>query len=105
MEIQNPEHVDQFFEESEGFLSRKSTDCEGKVKVVEQGNPQYAWFFLLSKADADIKVTTEYSWVYENRRLLKTERHKLYPGERKNIFNMPRNQQPTCTITHCNVEA
>jgi len=71
------------------------------VVVTEDGNPTYAWFFLTNRGTTDATVTIERSWTYQNRRRRDTAQHRLYPGQHKNVFNMPRRQDPRCRIIRC----
>ena len=77
--------------------------CDGKVEVSERGNAQYAWYYLTNNADADATVTIKRRWLYEGGYLSDTKQHILFPGEEKEVFSFPRNQNPTCTIIRCSL--
>lgn len=78
--------------------------CDRKVKVTENGNIKYAWYYLTNDGNKYAGVTIEKSWDYKGQRRRATERHRLYPGEVKNVFNFPRRQNPACGITKCAFE-
>lgn len=73
------------------------------VKVSEEGNRTYAWYYLKNTSDADVAVTIERSWTYERKRRTETARMSLYPGQHKNVMSMNRKQAPKVEITRCEV--
>lgn len=93
-------------EASEKHGSARCADkgCQAKVKVSEEGNAEYAWYYLTNTATKYANVTIERRWVYEAQWLKETKRHRLYPGQHKDVFSFPRNQRPKCCITACSFE-
>ena len=78
--------------------------CSDKVVVSENGNHQYAWYYLTNKGSNYAGVTIKRWWVYKNQWRFDTERHRLYPGQHKEVFSFPRNQNPQCCIIACDFE-
>ena len=78
--------------------------CSDKVEVSENGNHKYAWYFLTNKGDSYAGVTIKRWWIYKNQWLFDTKRHRLYPGQHKEVFSFPRNQRPQCCIVACEFE-
>ncbi|AJD49989.1 hypothetical protein S7S_17885 [Isoalcanivorax pacificus W11-5] len=78
--------------------------CDRKVKVSEEGNAKYAWYYLTNSADTYVGVTIERRWVYDGQLRKDTVRHRLYPGQHKEVFSFPRNQSPVCCILACAAE-
>jgi hypothetical protein len=79
--------------------------CDRKVKVSEEGNAKYAWYYLTNSADTYVGVTIERRWVYAGQNRKDTVRHRLYPGQHKEVFSFPRNQNPACCILACAAES
>lgn len=90
--------------EAKSAAACASSGCAGKVKVSEQGNTQYAWYYLTNSANGYAGVTIERWWIYQNQWRKDTVRHRLYPGQHKEVFSFPRNQKPMCCIIACNPE-
>ncbi len=94
-------------EEVETDLSKNRCDakgCDGLVKVTEEGNREYAWYYLTNNGDVYAGVTIERRWLYNGRWRRDTVRHRLYPGQHKEVFSFPRRQKPQCCITKCRFE-
>lgn len=81
-----------------------SKSCKQFVKITEEGNREYAWFYLTNNGSQYVGVTIKKTWIYEGRRKKETARIRLYPGQRREVFSFPRNQKPTCKIVQCNAE-
>lgn len=81
-----------------------SNGCGNTVKVTEEGNTQYAWYYLTNSSNKYSGVTIERRWVYQGQWRKDTVRHRLYPGQHKEVFSFPRNQRPMCCIIACNHE-
>jgi len=79
----------------------KLNGCDKKVVVTDKGNVDYAWYYLTNNSDNNVAVTIERRWIYEGRLRTETARHQLYPGEDKEVFSFPRNQQPLCCVLTC----
>ena len=82
----------------------ENSGCGGKVKVTEEGNSKYAWYYLTNTGNKYAGVTIERKWVYQGRWKKQTVRHRLYPGQHKEVFSFPRNQKPACCVTACGFE-
>lgn len=82
-------------------LACAADGCKRKVKVSDEGNVDYAWYYLTNNSDSDATVTIERRWIYEGRWRKDTAQHRLYPGEHREVFSFPRNQNPMCCITVC----
>lgn len=80
-----------------------TTGCNNQVRITEEGNSQYAWYYLTNGTGKSADVTIERWWVYAGRWQRETVSHRLYPGERREVFSFPRNQQPRCCVNFCNV--
>jgi hypothetical protein len=78
--------------------------CSDKVVVSENGNTKYAWYYLTNKESRYAGVTIKYWWVYKNQWKSDTNRHRLYPGQHKEVFSFPRNKRPQCCIIFCDFE-
>lgn len=76
-------------------------DCEGAIKLEDRGNAEYAWWYLVSKADQDAILTIRRSWLHEAQIRTDTQQHSLYPGEEREVFSFPRNQIPKVTFVSC----
>jgi hypothetical protein len=82
-----------------------SGPCGDQVYVDERSpNQEHAWYYLVNKAEESAGVTIRRSWMYEGRERFETKRHELYPGEEREVFSFPRNQDPKCRITHCRLD-
>ena len=77
--------------------------CQGKVKISERGNPDYAWYYITNDSDKDATVTIQKRWIYNNECRTATQQVKLYPQEDREVFSFPRNQRPTCSILSCSL--
>lgn len=91
-------------DEDLSLLACSSTGCDNKVSVSEDGNPTYAWYNLTNNGDKYAGVTIERRWIYEGAWRKDTVRHRLYPGEHKEVFSFPRNQNPMCCVIACSFE-
>lgn len=78
-----------------------SGTCDGKVRVEDRGNSEYAFYFLVNDADQPAEATILERWIYQGAEETHTDHHVLYPGQAKEVFSFPRNQKPTCQVTHC----
>ncbi|WP_417211916.1 hypothetical protein [Acinetobacter venetianus] len=81
----------------------KTHGCDKKVIVTDKGNVDYAWYYLTNKSDSSAAVTTERRWMYQGKLRTETVRYQLYPGEDREVFSFPRNQQPLCCIVNCSL--
>ncbi|GEM_PF-4913337 len=77
--------------------------CGNQIKISEEGNSQYAWYYLNNSSSKYADVTIERRWIYGGSWRRETVAHKLYPGERREVFSFPRNQNPLCCIVACNI--
>ncbi len=77
--------------------------CDKKVIVTDKGNVDYAWYYLTNNSDSNAAVTTERRWIYQGKLRTETVRYQLYPGEDREVFSFPRNQQPLCCIVTCSL--
>ena len=78
--------------------------CNYQVQLTEEGNTDYAWYFLTNHCDkAQATVSIERSWIYQGELKKETRQHVLYAKERREVFNFPRNQDPQCGIIACNL--
>lgn len=82
-------------------LTCNVSGCDNLIRVTEEGNSQYAWYYLNNSGSKYADVTIERRWMYEGKWRRETILHKLYPGERREVFSFPRNQQPLCCIIVC----
>jgi len=90
--------------ESLGLIECNVKGCNNQVIVTENGNTTYAWYFLTNNGDKYAVVTIERRWIYEGKWRRDTVRHRLYPGEYKEVFSFPRNQNPLCSTIACSFE-
>lgn len=81
------------------------TGCSNKVIIEDKGDPMiHALYVITNKSDDYVGVTLRREWMYEYKLRFDTSRHRLYPGEYKEVFPFPRNQKPKCCIVSCNFE-
>ena len=85
--------------------AQQMANCKNDLKIVDKGNTQYAWKYVNNNnANRMINATIKNSWNYQHERRSETKVVKLSPGESKNIFNFPRNQQPKSEVVGCYFE-
>ncbi|WP_119791312.1 hypothetical protein [Flavobacterium anhuiense] len=80
-----------------------STGCSNQVKITDRGNAEYAWYYLDNLSETDATITIERRWIYEGSWRRETAQCRLYPGEIREVFSFPRNQNPMCCITVCSL--
>jgi hypothetical protein len=89
------------FETLEHLPEDAPEDCNGAIKQEDRGNSEHRWWYLINTADKDATVTIRRSWIYEGRIRTDTQQHKLYPGEEREVFSFPINQDPRVTFVSC----
>ncbi|WP_409416018.1 hypothetical protein [Flavobacterium sp. PS2] len=78
-----------------------NTGCNNQVKITDRGNAEYAWYYLDNVSNRDTTVTIERRWIYQGSWQRETVQCRLYPGETREVFSFPRNQNPMCCILVC----
>ena len=91
-------------DEDLSLLACNSSGCNNKVKVSEDGNSKYAWYFLTNRSNGYAGITIERRWIYQGKWRKDTVRHRLYPGQHKEVFSFPRKQRPMCCIIDCSLQ-
>jgi hypothetical protein len=86
------------------LLACSSAGCNNQVKITEEGNANYAWYYLTNRGSKNAGVTIEKRWIYQGRWSTETARYSLYPGQHVEAFSFPRNQNPMCCIINCTIE-
>lgn len=93
------------FEVIETLSFDSAADCNGAIKLEDRGNPEYRWWYLINTAGQDATVSIRRSWMYEGRLRTDTRQHRLYPGEEREVFSFPLNQDPRVTFLHCGLDS
>lgn len=81
----------------------EKSGCGGLVVVSEDGNPQYAWWFLTNRSTSTANVTIERRWVYQGKWRKEKARFSLGPGRKREVMSMARHQHPSIRILQCNL--
>lgn len=85
----------------DGPAAETAADCGGKVVKSDRGNTDNAWWYLTNTADRDATVSIKRSWRYKDEWRSDTKEHTLFPGEERDVFDFPRNQEPRVDLLFC----
>jgi hypothetical protein len=82
-----------------------AADCDGAIRLEDRGNQDYRWWYLINTAGEDATLSIRRSWMFAGAIRTDTRQHRLYPGEEREVFSFPRNQDPRVTFLHCRLES
>lgn len=88
--------------ELEGVGSPTANRCGADIDLIDNGDASTANFVLINRGSRSAYVTVRRTWIYEQQPRSETDYRMLSSGERVEIMNMRRQQNPDCKVVYCN---
>jgi hypothetical protein len=81
-----------------------NNNCSWDIVVTDEGDIKRAKFYITNKSNKYASLTIIKQFVYRFQLKQETVRLRLYPGQKLNVLNIFKAQNPKVIITHCNLD-